>query len=412
MVEWKELTKKEREFIEKVDKTNAGKRMLERVAKSTGTKLQYSKASLFLSEFLNKPIDDLVNEYITDVKASMYEATDKWEETFKEFTTWLENKGYKSASVALYHAGALALINANVPRSMRLKAETPEYVSRTIPGVTIEDLKEIYAMCDERERTFIAILKDSGISKEDALTLNYGDVKGFEKDDFIHINMYRGKEHVEYETFIGPNATDALRGYTTIRRNKGEVIDEDTPIFASIKEPYERLDSDGLTMIFWRIRRRTKKVISTHRLRKFFETYMALTVRHPIVLKYWVGHKVKTGRDVEARYIIPPTPEQLNLYKDSYKNIDLTQAGMEERVKAVEKILEGMTPEQKELMQRHGIRLGRRRERNGGTPCKDGIHCAQALTFKQVNESELLSYLQEGWSIAHVLQSGDVIVKR
>jgi len=355
MTEWNDLTRKEKETIEKVEKTNAGKRLLERKAKAVSTKLGYAKASLMLSEFLNKSIDDIVNEYVSDVKANMYEAADKWEEIFRDFTTWLEKK-YKSGSVAFYHAGAKALINANVPRSMRLQAETPEHDSRTIAGVPMDDLKQIYAASNDRERAFIGILKDSGMSADDALRLNYGDVKGFEQNDFVHINMYRGKEHVEYETFIGPNAVEALRAYTLIRRQRGETIIDETPIFASEHAPYKRLDGDALSILFQRILKKTGKVVSTHRLRKFFETYMALTVRHPIVLKYWMGHEIKKGGDIEARYIIPPTPEQLDLYKQAYKNIDLTQAGMEERVKAVEKILEGMTPEQRELMQRHGIR--------------------------------------------------------
>lgn len=420
MVEWKDLTKREKETIEQVAATQAGKRMLDRKCPTVGTKLKYSQAALLFSQFMGKGIDDAVNEYVSDVKANMYQAADKWEESFKDFTIWLKehgskvpNKKLKGSSIGVYFAGAMALINSNVPRSMRLQAEYPEYTSRTIAGVTIEDLKEIYNMCDERERAFIGILKDSGISADDALRLNYGDVKGFEKDNFVHMPMYRGKEAVEYETFIGLNAVEALRGYTTIRRNRGEVITDETPIFASNKEPYGRLDSDGLFVLFWRIKQKTRKTISTHRLRKFFETYMALTVRHPIVLKYWMGHKIKgKGGDIEARYIIPPTKEQLELYKQAYKSIDLTQAGLEERVKAVEKLMETLTPEQRETMTRYGIKMGSKRKTatNGGQACEDGMHCDEA--FEQVSESDLLGYLRQGYSIVHRLQSGEVIVKR
>lgn len=418
-----DLTPKEKQMIAKVESTNAGKKMLERRAKSVSTKLQYSKASLFLSEFLNKPIDELVNEYIAGVKENMYSATDKWEEVFKDFATWLEkDKKYGSASVSVFHAGAKTLINANVPRSMRLQAETPEHESRTIAGVTIEDLKEIYAMCDVREKAFIAILKDSGISADDVLRLNYGDIKDFEKEDFIHISMYREKEKVEYETFVGPNAVEALRAYTRVRRQRGENITHETPIFASQHTPYERLNSASFSSVFGWIEKKTGKTISTHRLRKFFETYMALIVRHPIILKYWMGHRIRKGRDIEARYIIPPTPEQLKLYKESYRNIDLTGASLTDIQKRQEvaeeltsKLMAGekLTDEDQAKIKQFGIRLLESRKKRGVNKdenCPDGEHCGE--DFKQINEGALLAYLKEGWKIEHKLQDGDLIVKR
>jgi len=109
------VSEKEKKMLEFVESTNAGKKMLERKAKALSTKLEYAHASLLLSEFLNKSIDDIVNEYIVDVKANMYEASDKWEELFTEFATWLkEKKGYGNSSSAVYHAGAKSLINPNV----------------------------------------------------------------------------------------------------------------------------------------------------------------------------------------------------------------------------------------------------------------------------------------------------------
>jgi integrase/recombinase XerD len=413
-----DLSVKEHERINAVNATVAGKKLLERKARAVSTKLAYSTAVLYLSEFYSKPIDAIVEEYQKDVEANMYKATDKWEEIFKQFATWLEqNKGLGLASVSLYHAGAKALINVSVPRSMRLQAETPQAFSRTIAAITIEDLREIWDMCDQKERTYIAILKDSGISADDALRLNYSDIKGFEKEDYIRINVIREKEHVQYETFIGPNAVEALRAYTELRRRRGEQITAETPIFASDKKPYARLSSIAFSMVFFRIKKKTGKIISSHRLRKFFETYEALSVRHPIILKYWMGHKVRKGRDIEARYIIPPTPEQLKLYKESYKNIDLTKKYLEEeRLKAIQDLKNSLSPEQLATMKRLEIQFRDAiRKRPEPEPeresedCENG-HCGE--TFEQIKESDLLAYLRNGWTIVHRLQSGDVILKK
>jgi len=127
----------------------------------------------------------------------------------------MQKQGLGRTSVATYHSAAKKLINSNVPKSLKLRAECPDFVTRTIPGISIEDLREIYEACDERERAFISVLKDSGISRADALTLNYGDIRRpFEAgEEFIKIDVFRGKEEVEYEAWIGPNAVDDLKTY-------------------------------------------------------------------------------------------------------------------------------------------------------------------------------------------------------
>lgn len=379
--------------------------MLNKVAKSQSTKIAYSTGCKHFADYLKKGLTEIVREYQDDVKANSYAGFEKWEAVFDDFAIYLQKLGLSSASVTLYHAAAKALINANVPRSLRLQAKTPEANSRTIAGVTIDDLKEIFAMCDVRGRAIVAFLKDSGMSRADALTLNIKDLKNYEKADFVHLEVFRAKEKVEYETFIGPDAVQALRAYFTSRTIKGETLTQESPIFATDYKPYVRLNEVSLSSLFGRIEAATGKTISSHRLRKFFETYQALVVRHPIILKYWMGHKIAKSRDIESRYIIPPTPEQEKLYRESYRNICITGATLEERAQAAakEELRKLLTPEEKQLLSDAGLRL-RRREKNrenGGSQ----------ESFKQIVESELLEYLKSGWQIVKELANGQVIVK-
>ena len=384
------------------------KRMLEKIAKAVSTKVTYGKAARLLSEFLKKDPTEIVNEYKADVKKSMYDAFDKWERIFDDFAIFLEKSGFGSATVHLYHAGAKALINCNVPRSMRVQAKSPEVYSRSIPPVTFEDLKKIYGMVGVRDRAIIAFFKDSGISAAGAVGLNFGDLEGFDKNEkWARIEVYREKEHVEYETFLGPNATEALRAYIGVREQKGEKTTGDSPLFVTETKPFRRLNLHALRANLQQVQRSTGIVISTHRLRKFFETYMALTVRHPIVLKYWMGHKVKGGRDVEAKYIIPPTPEQLKLYRESYRNIDLTGGTMEERVKAIEQIMEKMTPEQRELMRKHGVTMMRKGEDGKKDTETNGGQAMQRIA----SEEELEKLLTQGYRVIATLPSGKIVVE-
>ena len=69
-----------------------------------------------------------------------------------------------------------------------------------------------------------------------------------------------------------------------------------------------------------------------------------------------------------------------------------------------------MTPEQKELMQRHSITMRekakkppvkRKTETNGA-----GVDCQ-----KIVGEQELEAYLNDGWHVAAVLPSGKIVIE-
>lgn len=410
-----------KKLIKFCESSAEGRHMLAKVCKTTSTKIAYSMGCKFLSDYLSKTLSEIVSEYKVDVKKSQYEAFDKWEMIFDDFAIYLRDKlGYKSASVHLFHVGAKALINANVPRSLRLQAKTPEVHSDEIPPITFEDLKQVYNMCNVRERAFIAFLKDSGISSADAVRLNIGDLKGFDKNEsWIHIRLIRKKEHVNYETFLGPNATAALRAYLKLRERRSEKITKETPIFITETKPYKRLNAHALHTAFRRIKLKSGITISTHRLRKFFETYMALGVRHPIVLKYWMGHKVKSGRDIEAKYVIPPTPEQLKLYKETYEHIDFSPKpdAMEMIVAEIKVRTEKLTPERKrklikELSLRHPKLLKHPEIKRMYEETTKGGDMAVEPNFKEIGEDQLLAYLTNGWSIVYKSSNGTIIVKR
>lgn len=132
-------------------------------------------------------------------------------------------------------------------------------------------------MCSVREKAFITVLANSGISADDAVLLNLEDLEGFQKREWVHIWMFRGKESVE------------------------------------------------------------------------------------------------------------------------------------EQVKAIEEIMEGMTPEQRELMQRHRITMREKAKKQAETETNGN---GPADCQKIVAESELETYLNDGWHVAAVLPSGKIVIER
>jgi len=419
---------KDRERIAIVEASEAGKRMLRRKCKKASTRLIYVRGALLFSEFLSKSLDDIVNEYKADAEKNLYKAFDKWEHIFEDFADLLSEKHGGGTTASTYFQGGVALINANVPKSARIKPEGPSVAPRTIPPITIEDLRTVRAVADERQGAFIDFLKDSGISRDDAIELTYGVVrKAIENETarFLKINMYRAKENVEYETWIGPNAIDSLRIYFMVRRQRGEKVTDDTPIFASEMKPHNQLTRRSLSQIFRRLTKKTGIAISTHRLRKFFETYIIAGGVHPIAAKYWMGHKIRGGRgDIEAKYIIPPENLQREQYVKAYDHIDavpkLTAQELSEvRIRAE---FETMSPQARkayvqQLTRRYGFKPNLQRllkeiekefaEEN--EDCPDGEHCER---FEQIPEANLLEYLRQGWQIVKEINNGKEVIVR
>jgi len=119
------------------------------------------------------------------------------------------------------------------------------------------------------------------MSREDVVEVTYGNVRReFEAgEQYIQLDVLRRKENVHYVTFIGPNTVEALNNYLTLRRNSGEQITDNTPLFASLQG--EKFSAQRLSFILRRFGEKIGVKLSPHRLRKFFETYMATQGIHP-----------------------------------------------------------------------------------------------------------------------------------
>jgi ribosomal protein L12E/L44/L45/RPP1/RPP2 len=163
---------------------------------------------------------------------------------------------------------------------------------------------------------------------------------------------------------------------------------------------------------------KTGKVVSPHRVRKLFDTYMATKIRSPVILKYWMGHSVESS-DSEGRYILPPLEEQRKLYAEAYEAIDIRpkRISREDLIAALtDKEIEeatrkmGMTP----LQYKTALRVKKAPDKPTETTektdesknvkdCKDGQHCERVCS-----ESELDQLLTEGWKVRAVLSSGRI----
>lgn len=426
------LTEKQR--IEWVKSFESGQRWFGKLRARRGEKLgtlkKFALCLQLFCEYVKMNPDEIIDAYKRGLKEDVNETVQYWNDTVELFYNYiLDTRGIKRGSAVIYHTAVKSFFSHNA--AVHLTTKTPEFVSGEIPPISMDDLQELLPQVNPYHRFMILFLKDSGISQADALRLTLGDLKAHKPitSDFIRLpadpsrKILRAKEGVKYETFIGPNTIEALKTYLQMRRNRGEKLTADSPLFVTRSKPWRPLTGESIRSILSYISKKTGITISTHRLRKHFETYLALAKVHPVVLKYWMGHKIRTGGEIEGKYIIPPTKEQMELYRSSYRFIDVTPKAVDDELitAQIHTILETLTPKQRREYVKKIPLIFRGKAHTifadpkiksllKEKPEPVGGMLPAEPEYKQIREKELLVYLQSGWKVEYKLASGNVIV--
>jgi integrase len=393
---------------------------------SDHTLLAYCKGLKTCCDWIGKNPDQLIAERRVEVKNEDTEMNA--ENKLREFCVMLEKeKGLaKSTIVFKYHAVIKSFYRYN---NQRLQLNTPRYASRERMPHTVEEVKALMNVADVRERAIMMFLKDSGISREDVVTLKYKDIQGeYEaKEEVIHLRLVRQKEQIEYDTFIGKNAIDHLRTYLDYRQRKGEKITKDSPLIASLSG--KPLSPENLSTIFNRLSKKVGFKTSPHRFRKFFESHLGMSVPS-LLVKKWMGHAI----GVEASYLLPPLEKQAAKYAEGYRELDLfkTEANVfQQRMQQLSDLLdlmhttgqfsdekyEGLKNEMKMYRSVEDINKGLTRVREQGLENdmryfaqKKAKNCKDGNCQKIISEDELAEYLANDWKVVTALPSGKLVI--
>ena len=387
-----------------------------------GTQKSFARALKRFTEYVKMDPDEIIEAYTKALDENVRKAVEEWNERLDLFMPWLMDEYHlKRSSATTFFQGIKSFFKYNV--AIKLTATTPEFYSESYSPVTIEDIREKILPTADIFQTFeVLFLKDSGISQGDALRLNVGDIEDL-GNGFGYIKMFRAKEGVDYESFIGPNAMDAMRKVLDFRKRRGEDINPKSPLFVKKYKPYKRTSADLIQGTLRRLQALSGVELSTHRLRKTFETFLAIGKVHPIILKYWMGHKVKRGKtDIEAKYIIPPKVDQLKAYMEAYQHIDIEAPKLSEderRIRALvdnarmlgvpDDQIDALLKERGKTWTKPSELAMRMRAYTGRTETNGGIDCSE---YKEISEEDLLTHLQNGWRIVHANSNGKVIVSK
>lgn len=376
---------------------------------SKHTEREYCRGLKAFCDWIGKTPDQLIMERKAELKDSETEMNA--ENKLREFCAILENKKTvtRTTIATKYHAPVKSFYSYN---NVPLKLKTPKHTTREREPHTIEQIKALMKIGDVRERAFMMLLKDSGMSREDAVMLRYKDIKAeYETGaQVIHLKVVRQKESIEYDTFIGKNAIESIKAYLEYRQNRGEKITDDTPLIATLNG--QAVTPENVSAIFERLSHSAGFKTSPHRFRKYFESHLALSAPS-ILVKYWLGHSL----GVEKAYFMPPLEKQREEYAESYKEIDISEQPSElEREKQQMRNMGVMMGLSKEKMARLEELMLIAKSTTEVRNIPEQLRREKIEPIKRedcqflINENELENYIARGFRFVAVLASGKILV--
>jgi integrase len=307
---------------------------------------------------------------------------------------------------------------------------------------------EVYKMaehCDPRGRAIILCAFQSGLRNATLRALTYGDIKEqLEKDNNIITIKVDSKlrqripeackEDVEYFTFFGKEATQALKEYIEWRIKKYGQIGKEEPLFA----PYEAfsnkheagryLSEDSLQRLIKRAAKRARikewKNVRFHSLRKTFRAvldagYIDGGQMAEDDKEYLMGHTLPSQKE-------PYHNANVNVLAERYMKLKwetegaMTETAKIEAIKAFARSL-GIKEIDVKMAAAKKAEPNLSEEEALGKIIREGLGIAKPETpqkkmsrdpKKVIKEDQLERYLAQGWDVQTVLPSGRILIRK
>jgi len=350
-----------------------------------GSKPAYRAGLRLFCQWCNLSPTQLLDEAEEDRKKSRRERG-KPEARLMEFYNYLINEKKAKKTATLYFTAVRSFYKWNgFPLTVKTPKAAPKKENRKAV-ITPEIVKKLVNHAPTlRDRAIILFLFQGGFDVSTLCSLNYGDVKGELGAGKTPMMIYvvRGKEEVEYFTFVGRDAVEALNAYLNDRKVKGEKLEYDTPLFIKDKakrRKRERINPHHIQNMLRETAIKagliTKDVMDKvdfnpyrpHALRAAFSSILRLNGFDPMLVEFMMGHSIPYN----GAYLIPPPEEVRGKYAEVEAQLSISTAvkdvsEIEEKLNTYKKILEDVQAENKKLREQFNALWDERtelRERN------------------------------------------------
>ena len=344
--------------------------------KPEGTKIVYLGALNIYCEWRKMDPKELIDEIEQDRNKSRREQGEV-EYKLKEFYEWLSREKEKEVGVkkkktgekgvspkrvhviisavrSFYRANGFPILNLKLPKAPALKRNHKLQIRAEHVRKLVEHAPTL------RDKAIILMLFQSGMDVSTLCSLNYGDIaRGLENNEEpLAIRVVRKKAGIEYVTFIGRDAINALKAYLNKRRQKKGKIEWNEPLF--VKERERNGETRINRVLIDKMLRETAILsglvsreelenadmnpIRPHALRTAFATIMKLQGVNNEIVEYWMGHTLP----YEATYLIPTIEEMRKIYKEHEEALSIYPS--EESIKAIKEEMNGKLLDYNEIL--------------------------------------------------------------
>jgi len=383
------------------------------------TKATYKTLWRYFLEFTGLTGDEILESRKAD-------KTYSWEKRVLQFKNWITSKGlseYTATTAAQVVRGFFSFYRLTLKfrrtesaRIRKARRKTEDY------RFSVDDLKRMTDVADLEEKYVIVVGKSFGLRAGDFLKLTRGDLDPYiDREVPISIGEYgTQKEGVSAFPFIDGDAKPVIKLMLQNMNREGRT------------KPNDRMrafkDSIQLTRVMKRVAEKAgietgTKTVRFHCMRKFLIDHLSSYMSES-KWKQIVGKQISEGAYVSPDTLRSDYERAMveTCFGKRIEGKDIQKLAKLEALKAIAKSmgiedriikrLEARKPKsiEDEISEFEKLLENAKSENEDPNDCANGEHCGEA--FKEVVESELLSYLQVGWTIVHNLQNGNVIIRK
>jgi site-specific recombinase XerD len=212
----------------------------------------------------------------------------------RQFIAGLADKGRKDTTL---HANARAIRtllrfwHAEGYLPAPVKFDMPKLEKKRLPVLTAEQLQQVVSACNVRDKAIVLFLSDSGLRREEAIKLNWGNVD----IQTGRVTVKHGKGGKDRTAAIGATTRRALLKYRRTLKDASA----NAPLFQT--QTGTRFGYHGFVEIFQRLTKKTGIYISPHALRRTWTILCLRAEMNPLHVQHLGGWEDLTMVDHYAQ---------------------------------------------------------------------------------------------------------------
>jgi integrase len=355
------------------------------------TLYNYKSSFRVYTQFTGMAAGEMIDEALEDLKRDPREKRDIVLRRLIDFYHWLKteyprrSRGQgkhaivgKGVSDKLAHARVAAIrsfygtFGVTVRMKGRHKLPRPRVKNKRM----IVNAEQVKVLLDHartpRDRAIMLSHFQGGMDVSTVCSINYGDIKkGLDRNEHpLKVDLYRPKTGVEYYTFLGKDAVNAIKAYLSDMESRGVTFTYETPLFLKERGKSDRITTNLIQNMMKTVAKNSGFIdgknngkafnpLGPHALRESFGSIMINSGIPDSIVDFWLGHEVgemgEAYKSVQFEALKKMYLEREKLLSVSGPKVDVEEIEekvrfeVEQRNRQLQLLVNGLTTENLEM---------------------------------------------------------------